>query len=56
MEPPRRTWYQDKETGQTYSLDPPDERPGWWAELDPKDLLEPGEKLQRTRIAPILNE
>lgn len=25
---PRRTWYRDKETGQIYSLDPPDERGG----------------------------
>ncbi|MBZ5689966.1 MAG: hypothetical protein LAP86_33670 [Acidobacteriia bacterium] len=43
---PSRTWYRDMETGQIYSLDPPDERPGWWAEVDPKDLIEPGENVQ----------
>jgi hypothetical protein len=42
---PRKTWYRDKETGQIYSLDPPDERGGWWAEVDLKDLVEPGEKV-----------
>jgi hypothetical protein len=43
---PRRTWYQEKETGVIYSLDPPGERPGWWTEVDPKDFIAPGEKIQ----------
>jgi hypothetical protein len=41
-----RTWYRDKETGQIYALDPPDERSGWWAEVDLTELIEPGEKVQ----------
>lgn len=43
---PRLAWYREKETGVIYSLDPPDERSGWWAEVDLKDLIEPGEKIQ----------
>jgi hypothetical protein len=43
---PRRAWYQEKETGVIFSLDPPDERPRLWAEVDPKDLIDPGEKIQ----------
>jgi hypothetical protein len=43
---PNQEWYRDKETGQIYSLDPPDERGGWWAEVDPEDLIEPGQKVQ----------
>jgi hypothetical protein len=43
---PRRTWYREKETGQIYSLDPPDERPGLWEEVDLKELIDPGEKVQ----------
>jgi len=43
---PRRAWYQEKETGVIFSLDPPHERPGVWAEVDPKDLIDPGEKIQ----------
>lgn len=43
---PRQTWYRDKETGQIYCLDPPDDRGGWWAEVDPSDLIAPGEKVQ----------
>lgn len=43
---PRRCWYREKETGQIYSLDPPGERPGLWEEVDLKDLIEPGEKIQ----------
>ncbi len=35
--PPDRSWYRDIKTGQTYSLDPPDQLPGWWIELDPGD-------------------
>jgi hypothetical protein len=43
---PKRSWYREKETGVIYSLDPPDERPGWWDEVDLKDLIDPGEKIQ----------
>jgi len=43
---PRRTWYREKETGVIYSLDLPGERFGWWDEVDLKDLIEPGEKIQ----------
>jgi len=43
---PDRAWYRDKETAAIYSLDPPDERPGWWAEVDPGDLIEPGETVR----------
>jgi hypothetical protein len=32
---PNRSWYRDKKTGQIYSLDPPDQLPGWWTEVDP---------------------
>jgi hypothetical protein len=42
---PRRR-YREKETGVIYSLDPPGERPGWWDEVDLKDLIDPGEKIQ----------
>jgi hypothetical protein len=34
----RQTWYRDKETGQIYRLVPPDDRSGWWAEVDSEDL------------------
>jgi hypothetical protein len=43
---PHREWYRDKETGQIYSLDPPDERGDWWTEVDMDDLIEPGRKVQ----------
>jgi hypothetical protein len=43
---PRQTWYRDRETGQIYSLVPPGDRGGWWAEVDPEDLRGPGEKVQ----------
>ena len=43
---PVQTWYRDKETGQIYALVPPDERGGWWDEVDPNDLVDPGEKIQ----------
>ena len=36
---PNETWYRDKETGEIYSLTPPDERPGWWAEVDLEALM-----------------
>jgi len=34
---PNLSWYRDKKTGQIYSLDPPDQLPGWWTEVDPGD-------------------
>ncbi len=43
---PNQTWYRDKETGQIYSLDPFDERPGLWMEVDLHDLIGPNEKMQ----------
>lgn len=43
---PRQTWYRDRETGQIYSLVPPDDRGGWWAEVNPEDLYGSGEKVQ----------
>ena len=43
---PNETWYRDKETGQIYSLHPFDVRPGLWMEIDPNDLIEPGQKVQ----------
>lgn len=43
---PRLSWYREKETGVIYSLDPPDERGGWWAEVDSSDLIAPGERIQ----------
>ena len=43
---PNEAWYRDKETGQIYSLHPFDERPGSWMEVDPKDLIEPGQTVQ----------
>jgi hypothetical protein len=43
---PNETWYRDKETGQIYSLHPFHERPGLWMEVDPNDLIEPGQKVQ----------
>jgi hypothetical protein len=44
---PEREWFRDKETGEIYSLDAPDERiRGWWAKVDAEDLIEPGEHIQ----------
>jgi len=34
---PSRAWYRDKKTGQIYSLDPPDQLPGWWTEVNSGD-------------------
>jgi hypothetical protein len=48
---PRRTWYREKETGLIYSLDPPDERGGWWAEVDPSDVIAPGDRNKRKVLA-----
>jgi hypothetical protein len=43
---PNREWYRDKETGEIFQLDPPDERPGSWDRVDPQELVEPGERIQ----------
>jgi hypothetical protein len=43
---PNREWYRDKETGEIYQLDPPDERPGLWDRVDPQELVEPGKRIQ----------
>jgi hypothetical protein len=44
---PRREWYRDKGTGEIYSLDAPEEKSrGWWARVDPEDIVEPGERIQ----------
>jgi len=40
-------WYREKETGEIYSLVPPEEKSrGQWIRVDPEDLVEPGETLQ----------
>jgi len=59
---PGRTWYREKETGIIYFLDPPDERPGWWDEVDPKDLIETDDPEERepasngeARVPPLTN-
>jgi hypothetical protein len=44
---PTREWFRDKETGEIYSLDAPEEKlRGWWERVDPADLVEPGETIQ----------
>lgn len=44
---PDEEWYRDKETGEIYSLVPPEEKNrGRWREVDPEDLTEPGRKVQ----------
>ncbi len=44
---PRREWYRDKETGEVFFLDPPEEQiRGWWDKIDPEDLVHPGETVQ----------
>jgi hypothetical protein len=44
---PKREWFRDKETGEIYSLDTPEEKSrGWWDEVDISDLVEPGERIQ----------
>jgi len=44
---PNREWYRDKETGEIYSLDAPEEKiRGWWDKVDPQDLVGPDEKIQ----------
>ena len=37
LQAPNRSWYRERKTGQIYSLDPPDQLPGWWTEVDPGD-------------------
>jgi len=44
---PNETWYRDKETGQIYSLNPFDERPGLWREVDPKHLIQTDDPEER---------
>lgn len=37
-------WYRDNETGEIYSLAPPEEKiRGHWIKVDPEDLIKPGE-------------
>lgn len=44
---PNREWYPDKETGEIYSIDAPEEKiRGWWDKVDSSDLVEPGECMQ----------
>jgi hypothetical protein len=44
---PGQEWFRDKETGEIYSLDKPEEKDrGLWAKLDPQDLVESGELIQ----------
>ena len=40
------TWYRNKETGQIFSLHPLINRPGLWMDVDPNDLIEPGQRVQ----------
>lgn len=42
---PDEEWFRDKETGEIYRLDPPDERDGRWDKVDPSDLIGPDEKV-----------
>jgi len=39
------TWYRNKETGQIFSLHPLINRPGLWMDVDPNDLIEPGQRV-----------
>lgn len=44
---PDEEWYRDKETGEIYSLVPPEEKNrGQWIKVDPEDLVVPGETVQ----------
>ena len=44
---PNEEWYRDKETGEIYSLVPPQEKNrGRWIKVDPGDLVKPGETVQ----------
>jgi hypothetical protein len=43
---PKLEWYRDKETGEIYSLNPPEEKiRGWWDRVEIQDLMEPGESV-----------
>jgi hypothetical protein len=44
---PKQEWYRDKETGEIYSLNAPEEKiRGSWRKVDMEDLIEPGETVQ----------
>jgi len=44
---PNQEWYQEKETGEIYSLDAPDEKNrGWWDRVEMQDLVDPDQRLQ----------
>ena len=44
---PDMAWYREKETGEIYSLTPPDPPArGWWDRVDIEELKEPGESIQ----------
>jgi hypothetical protein len=44
---PDEEWYRDKETGEIYSLVPPEEKiRGHWLKIDPEDLVKRGETVQ----------
>jgi len=43
---PLQKWFRDKETGEIYSLVPPDGDRGWWAKIDPQDIVGPDENIQ----------
>lgn len=44
---PREEWYREKETGEIYSLVPPEEKSrGQWLQVDPGDLVKPGQTVQ----------
>ena len=44
---PDREWFRDKETGEIYSLDAPEEKiRGRWERVDPQDLVQPRETVQ----------
>jgi hypothetical protein len=44
---PNMVWYRDKETGEIYSLTPPNPPArGWWERVDIGELKEPGQFVQ----------
>jgi len=44
---PNMVWYRDKQTGEIYSLTPPNPPSrGWWDRVDIEELKEPGESIQ----------
>jgi hypothetical protein len=43
---PRREWYREKETGEIYCLDAPEEKSGgWWARVDSENIVGPNERI-----------